>query len=90
MHPPRCFSVRVANKGLTRDVFVRVADNRVKVACFDIVNGWSIRAANKGVTGELPCRNGDVLMPRALERTTWREDICHLAQEIAPLKSKPL
>jgi hypothetical protein len=41
MHPPPpMFSVRVANKGFMRAVHVRVANDRVKVACFDVV-GWS-------------------------------------------------
>ena len=37
----------MANNGLTRDVFVRVANNGVKVACFDSVNELSVRVANK-------------------------------------------
>jgi hypothetical protein len=73
--PPRVFFVRVASKGLTRDVSVRVANNRVKVACFDILSGSLVRVANNGVTRGKAAGNRDGLMPRELGRTTWREDM---------------
>ena len=83
--PPPVFFVRVASKGLTRDVFVRVANNRVKVACFDIVSECLVRVANNGVTRGKAAENRDGLMPRDLGRITWREDIRHPARKIVPL-----
>jgi hypothetical protein len=50
--PLRRFFVRVANKRFTRVVPVRVANDRVKVACFVDVSGCLVRVANKGLTEE--------------------------------------
>ncbi len=46
--PPPVFFVRVASKGLTEALSVRAANNRVKVACFDIVRRYLVRVASKG------------------------------------------
>jgi hypothetical protein len=67
------FFVRVANKGVTSAILVRVASNRVKVPCFDVVRVCLARVARKGVRGAKPAKNGDELMPRELERTSWRD-----------------
>lgn len=47
--PPPLFFVRVANKGLIGAMFIRVAATGLKVASFEILTRWSIRAANKGL-----------------------------------------
>jgi len=44
------FSVRVANKGLTRMEVVGVARKGLKVAVFSAICGRLVRAANKGLT----------------------------------------
>jgi hypothetical protein len=64
--PPPVFFARVTNKGLTDAFLVRVANNRLKVACFDVVSGGLVRVTGKGVTRALPARNGDEFMPRVL------------------------
>ena len=84
--PPPVFFVRVASKELTCDVFVRVANNGVKVACFDAVSGGLVRVADKGVTRAMAARNRDELVPRGLERTAWREDI--VERQAEPGQSK--
>jgi hypothetical protein len=50
------FFVRVASKGLTEAFLVRVANSRVKVACFDIVKRRLVRVANKGDAGRWEAR----------------------------------
>ena len=45
--PPPVFFVRVANKGLTEALSVRVANNGVKVAYFDVVSRCLVGVANK-------------------------------------------
>ena len=50
--PPPVFFSRVASKGLTEALSVRVANNRVKVACFDIVRRYLVRVASKGDAAE--------------------------------------
>ena len=67
-----------------------MASNRDKVTHVEYVSGGLLRVANKGVTGAVKGRVGNVLMPRGLERTTRRGYIRHAARKTAPSKSEPL